>query len=172
MKRLLKYIFFYLRYALGSIGTVFSAPILILYVAWVARKNKNSVIYLDSRHLGELTSWMAFMPAEEGQIVIVTDSKKKELVSLFSEKEVKFVFYGKLIRRCMLNQRKRPIFPGGRYSQSIANAKVLNIDDWDSRKYLSSTSFKGYILNQRAWAAIADPESVLNTSPSPPSVFA
>ena len=130
MKRLLKGILIYLRYALQSIGTVFSGLAVLVYVNLIALKNKNSVIYLNSRHLGDLASRMSFIPAEKGQIVIVEGPEKKELADLFSEKEVKFVFYGKLIKRCMRSQMCRPIFPGYKYADVVANSKVLNLNDF------------------------------------------
>ena len=62
MKKLLEFIRFYLRYALQSIGTVFSGLAVLVYVKWVALKNENSVIYLDSLHIGDLACVLPFIP--------------------------------------------------------------------------------------------------------------
>ena len=165
MKRLLKGILIYLRYALQSIATVFSGLVILLYASWIAHKHKGQSIYLVCYHLGDVAAAMSFMPAEEGQIVIITDSKKKELADLFSEKEVKFVFCGRLIRRCMVNQYWRPILSGMCYTEKIASARVLNLEDGRGRSRLANRGVDGYVMQQRAWAAFADPMLFSNAPP-------
>ena len=130
MKRLLKGILAYLRYALKSVSTVFSAPVLLIYLNLIALKNRNSAIYFSSRHMGDLAARMSFIPAEEGKVVIVEGPEKKELADLFSKEEVKFVFYGKLVRLCIRSQSCHPFFSGYQYASLAANSKALNLNDF------------------------------------------
>ena len=81
--------------------------------------------------------------SKDARIILLTDKGKKEFAELFSEKDIKFVLYGRFLDLCMKNQWNRPIFSGFKYSTAFS-AEVLNLTnaramaaDWPLHAFLS-----------------------------------